>query len=71
MSRPQRAATPETHEPEASDNNAMLLSTGDVLKVQHTFKLPKPFAADLYRALAQTSLRTQGNGEAGALEKES
>ncbi|KAF9646219.1 hypothetical protein BDM02DRAFT_3100221 [Thelephora ganbajun] len=71
-SNPQEAATPETHEPESSDANAMLLSTGDVPRIQHTFKLPKPFATDLYRALAQTSSRIEKHREeAAALGKKS
>lgn len=57
------AATPETREPESSDADAMLLSTSDVPKIQHTFKLPKSFATDLYRALAQTDLRINSRRE--------
>ena len=68
----QAAATPETHESESPDANAMLLSTSDVPKIQHTFKLPKSFAADVYRALAQTNLRiNKHREEAAALEKKS
>jgi len=68
----QEAATPETREPESSDPNAMLLSTSDVPRIQHTFKLPKPFVADLNRALVQTSLRIdKRRDEAAALRKRS
>jgi len=67
-----KVATPETREPEASDDNAMLLSVSDVTKIQQTFKLPKPFVADLLRALAQTSLRIdKSREEAAALGKKS
>jgi len=61
-----------THEPESSDADAMLLSTSDVPKIQHTFKLPKPFVTDLNRALAQTDSRiNQHREEAAALGKKS
>jgi len=68
----QEAATPESHEPKSSDDNAMLLSTSDVPKIQRTFGLPKSFTADLYRALAQTNSRINKRREdAAALEKKS
>lgn len=63
---------PESHEPDSSDASTMLLTVDDVPTIQHTFKLPKPFATDLYRALAQTSLRIDKNREeAAALGKKS
>ena len=71
-SQSQNADIPETREPGTSDDNAMLLSASDVTRVEHTFRLPKPFATDLQRALAQTSLRVEKRREeAAALGKKS
>jgi len=68
----QAAATPETHEPKSSDADAMLLSASDVSRIQHTFGLPKSFATDIHRALAQTDSRiNKHREEAAAFEKKS
>ena len=43
-----------------------MTSVGDVTKIEHAFELPKPFATDLHRALAQTSLRVEKRREEAA-----
>ena len=45
----------------------MMTSVGDVTKIEHAFELPKPFATDLHRALAQTTSSVEKRREEAAV----
>ena len=49
-------------------HDGLMTSVGDsdVTKIEYTFKLPKPFATDLHRALAQTTSNVEKRREEAA-----